>query len=116
MVKITDIPNNMLYQFDDNRYLWNVELNSIRDGNYDNQRRLLTEVYELNGNNMLDLIASGRLVDNHDTVKESEFSIFDYDKDDMITFAITRPITRASIDKIYLLRDSINRRYNTLKK
>ena len=59
MSKVKDIPNNMLYQFDSNLYVWN---------------------------------------------------------DEMITFDITRTITRASIDIVYLLHDEINRRYNAIKK
>ena len=111
MNKINEIPNNILYQFDSNRYVWKIELNSNGYG-----RRLFTEVYELNGKNMLDLVARGSLVDNPNITKDDEFSIFDYEKDDMLTFSITMPLTRASLDKVYLLRDAISRIDNVMKK
>lgn len=40
-MNVKNIPLNNLYQFDKNRYVWKINLNSTRNGNY-NQGSLIT--------------------------------------------------------------------------
>ena len=111
---VQNLPNNMLYQFDKDMFVWKIEIEKTRGDNYHFDKKIITEVYELN-NKRLDLLASGRLIENKD-LNHLEFSVFDYDKDDTYTFKINMPIARAPIDKVYLLRDAIERRYSQTKK
>ena len=108
-VSVYNMPDNMLYEFDKNKYVWTVKLPATRSGNYPSKEYVpFTEVYEKNGE-MFNLVASGRLINNPYTVKEGEFDIFDYDNDTRYSFKQTKPLERASLDDMYQLRDCISR-------
>ena len=110
---VSEIPENRLFQFDENKYVWKVKLNSTREGNYpSNQPFVFTEVYE-KGIGVLNCIASGLLREN---VAREEFSIFDYDKDTNYTFGITMPLKEADKDVLLMLRDNISQVYNSRSK
>lgn len=106
-LNVYNIPNNILYQFDENRYVWNVSLPKTREGNYEGSMEY-TEVYEKN-NGLFNIVVSGRLINNPNTMKEDEFSIFDYDQDTRYSFKQNMPLREANLDDMYLFRECINR-------
>ncbi len=105
-LNVYNIPSNVLYQFDANRYVWNVSLPKTKEGNYNGSGEY-TEVYEKN-NRSFNKIVSGRLIKNPYTMKEDEFSIFDYDQDTMYSYKQNMPLKEANLDDMYMFRECIN--------
>ena len=102
---VSEIPEYSLFQFDENKYVWKIKMNSTREGNYpSNQPFVFTEVYE-KGIGVLNCIASGLLREN---AAREEFSIFDYDKDTNFTFGISMPLKEADKDVLLMLKDNIS--------
>ena len=113
---VKNIPLNNLYQFDNNKYVWRIEGNYI-DSDGHNKPIILTEVYELGKNDTLDLISSGKLIENDDVYKDyHDFTIFDYNKNVTTSFQTTMNLTPAPLMIIYKLRDTISKMYHNEKK
>ncbi len=110
---VSNMPLNTLYRFDDNRYVWTVELNETRAGNYKSKEPIkLTEVYVVDGSGLMSRLVSGRLnVNPAINDFNHRFSIFDYDKDTEYSFMIKGPFREAKLDEVYKLRDIIEREY-----
>ena len=110
---VSTIPENHLFQFDDNKYVWRIKLNSTRGGNYPAREPFVfTEVYE-KGLDRLNCIASGLLREN---ISRGEFSVFDYDQDTNYTFGITMPLKEAGRNELMMLRENISQVYNSRSK
>ena len=110
---ISDIPENQLFQFDYNKYVWRIKLNSTRAGNYPSKNPFVfTEVYE-KGDGVLNCIASGLLREN---IYRKEFSIFDYDQDTNCIFGVTIPLKEAGKEILLMLRENISQINNSRSK
>ena len=117
-VNVSNMPINTLYRFDTNKYVWSTMLNETRNGHYkQSEFTKFTEVYEITNEGYMNLIASGKLVDNPDVFDYSkEFAIFDYDKDDTISFRVTMFLEELDIKELNELREAIARNYHKANK
>ena len=109
MINVSNMPENVLYKFDNDRYVIAFRLNETRNGAYHfDEPTRITEVYTILGNGLMDRIASGRLVDNPSVFNYNEkFAINDYERDDMITFGVTMPLQQAGVEEFKKLREKI---------
>ena len=115
-VTVYNMPENRLYQFDSDKYVWRTQLYSTRRGNYPAREPIsLTEVYQKD-DNYLRCIASGRIINNKYTNTDYEFTIFDYDVDTSIRFKIEMPLKEADKETYMMLRDNITEVMNTRSK
>ena len=106
-VTVYNMPENRLYQFDSDKYVWKTKLNSTRGGNYPAREPMsVTEVYQKE-DNFFRCVASGRLFNNKYTITDYEFTIFDYDVDTSLTFGIKMPLKEADKETYKMLRDNI---------
>ena len=117
-VNVANMPINTLYKFDTNKYVWSTLLKETRNGNYKQDEFVkFTEVYEITEEGYMRLIASGKLVDNPEVFDYSkEFAIFDYDKDDTISFKVTMFLQEFGINELHELREAIAKNYNKRNK
>ena len=112
-INVSNMPMNKLYKFADNSFVWSVMLSETRGGNYkQNTPTKFTEVYRVDGTGFMIRAASGRLVDNP-AINDfnHRFSVFDYDNDMELSFFVEMPLKEATLDDLYMLRDSIARSY-----
>ncbi len=115
-ITVYNMPENMLYQMASDKYIWKVKLNGIRKGNHEsNNTRIFTEIFE-SKNGMLNLLASGKLMDNPFTRKDDEVCIFNYDDDTSYTYKVECPLKEAKLDVMYQLRDYIQKLYQQRNK
>ncbi len=112
---VANMPMNTLYKFDDNRYVIALMLNNTRNGNYPmNEPKRFTEVYQIDPDGLMSRVASGSLVNNPAVYDfDKNFSIMDYDMDELISFNVTMPLQEVGLDELYKLRNSIARSYNS---
>ena len=112
------MPLNTLYRFDTNRYVFSTMLNETRNGNYKQDKSIrFTEVYEITEEGYMNLVASGKLVDNPNVFDYSrEFAIRDYDKDDIINFKVTMFLEELELKELQELREAIAKNYNKRNK
>lgn len=112
-LNVSNINENTLYKFDDNRYVIKLPLTETRNGNYKTDKpRLFTEVYSIDGTGFMVRLASGALVNNPAVYDYSkDFAIRDYDNDELLSFAVTMPLKEANLEELRKLREAITRSY-----
>ncbi len=94
---IYNIPENVLYQFSNNKYVWKVQRLSTINGNYpSDEPTVYTEVYFKGNDEVVRCGWSGHLINNPDSIEENKFAIFSYDMDAPTIFVIDMPLTPAS--------------------
>ena len=110
---VSNMPLNKLFRFDTNRYVWSLMLFETRNGNYKlDKPTKFTEVYEIGMDGNMNLISSGRLIDNPSVFDyTTNFAIMDYDKDDTIQFKITMNLQEVTNEEMEALRQAISRNY-----
>ena len=96
MLTIYNLPEGILYQYAEGRYVHKIRRTSTRGGNYASDTHLIfTEVFSRRNDGALSCDWSGNLIDNPSLNNDSDFTIFDYDMDTCSTFEITMPLVPA---------------------
>ena len=104
-VNVSNMSVNTLYRFSDDCLVWSRETTQKHPFQKSN---IITEVYHLGGDGEYDdvfRIASGELVNNPSgNDYDNRFIIKDYDKGLNLTFYVTSPFEKATIEDLFKLR------------
>ena len=117
-IDVSNMPINILYRFDVNKYVWSTLLTESKEGKYKtDEPQRYTEVYEITDNGYIKMISSGRLLPNVDYYDYSRgFSIWDYDQEKKYDFKVTTQLEELKLKDLYEIRDAVALNYRLGKK
>ena len=117
-INVLNMPLDTLYKFAYNRYVFASMLKSSRLGNYCSEEPIrITEVYEIDSNDNMIKLVSGKLIDNSRVFNfDKTFIIYDYDQDLSYAFDVQMPLEEANSLELLKLKEAINKMNNIKKK
>ncbi len=106
-VNVSNMPMDTVYRFSDDSIVWSKKTTEKEPFQKSN---VITEVWRLNAANELLRQARGELVDNpNGNDYDNRFVIHDLDINKDLTFYVTSPFEKATLEYLYVLKEAADK-------